>query len=378
MNLIITQARTRLLVSHPFFGAIALGLKLVETTEVPTMATDGRSLLFNPDFIEKRGVVETTGVLAHEVMHVVFKHHLRRAHRDPMKYNVAADYAVNATINTIFTLPDDHLFDAKYINWSTENIYADLPDEDTSELAGLSVDWGQVTDLTTNADGTKATPAELSAIEETLDSKIFAAAQTAKNMGNLPSSVAKIIDDMRKPQVHWPTYIRRALGGEIPDDYTWAKLNRKWFSGYGIYMPAILKFGAGDIVVIVDTSGSVNRNEQQQFLGEMSFLSAELGANSITVIGCDAAVQTVETYNPGETIRTLDATGGGGTRAKPAFDYLAEYGYTPNAVIYFTDGGIFDLHELTPPNYDVIWATTEPMTPPFGECIPIEISELAA
>jgi len=262
------------------------------------------------------------------------------------------------------------LHDEQYKDWSTERIYDNLPDD--PEGPG----WGMVVDLV-GEDGRPLDEATRSAIMDQLDAKIFEAAQVAKSAGKLPAGIDAFVDTMRKPKVYWPDYIRRALGGEIPDDYTWKTLNRKWFTGYEIYMPGTLKHGAGDVVAIIDTSASVRSEEQEQFLGELSSICADIGANSITVIGCDADFQSVETYNPGEEIRVLDTTGGGGTCAKPAFDYLDEHGYTPNAVIYFTDGGIFDLDSLTPPNYDVIWASTCPMAPPFGEYIPIKIAEAA-
>lgn len=370
----MTKARTKLLLNQPFFGSIALGLRLIESTDLPTMATDGKSIQYNPKFVDEIGLELTVGVIAHEVMHVVMKHHLRRSNRDPDKWNMAADYAINdVLLSSGVKLPEDRLYDEKYKNWSTERIYEDLPDNTEGQGQG----WGFVIDLS-GEDGKPLSAAEAKAIGDLLDAKIFEAAQVAKSAGKLPAGIEALVDKMRKPQVYWPDYIRRALGGEIPDDYTWKTLNRKWFTGYDIYMPGTLKYGAGHVVAIIDTSGSVVKKEQEQFLGELSSICADIGAESITVIGCDAAVQTVETYAAGEKINTLDTTGGGGTCAKPAFDYLDEYGYTPNAVIYFTDGGIYDLDTIEPPPYDVIWASTGEIKPHFGEVIPIEILEEAA
>ena len=371
MNQTMTKARTKLLLNQPFFGSIALGLKLIESTDLPTMATDGKSIQYNPEFVEQIGLDQTIGVIAHEVMHVVMKHHLRRGGRDPDKWNAACDYAINDAIKHTFKLPEDGLIDEKYKDWASEKIYEHLPD------SFMTPKWGYVIDMT-GENGKPLSPSEIKQISDMLDSKIFEAAQVAKQAGKLPSSIEAMVDEMRTPQVYWPDYIRRALGGEMPDDYTWQRLNRKWFTGYDIYMPATQKFGVGDLVCIVDSSGSVMKREQEQFLGELSSIASDLGANSITVIACDAAVQSVETYNPGEQINAINTSGGGGTCAKPAFDYLDEHGYTPNAVIYFTDGGIWDLNDLTPPPYDVIWASTAPMEPPFGEYIPIKILEKAA
>jgi hypothetical protein len=45
-NLKIARAKTQLVLKHPFFGSIAMGLNFVETDAVPTMATDGKSILW--------------------------------------------------------------------------------------------------------------------------------------------------------------------------------------------------------------------------------------------------------------------------------------------------------------------------------------------
>jgi hypothetical protein len=79
---IITKARARLLVRAPFIGSISLGLAWVNAPDIGTMATDGRSVWFNPEWCERHGVEKTMGVIAHEVLHVVNRHHLRRGERE--------------------------------------------------------------------------------------------------------------------------------------------------------------------------------------------------------------------------------------------------------------------------------------------------------
>lgn len=379
MTDIMAKARTRLLLTQPFFGSICLNLHLKETTDIPTMATNGKTLMFNREFVERIGLDQAIGVLCHEVMHVVMKHHLRLGSRDPEKWNVATDYVINETIKDSVSLPSEGLFNDKYKDWSAERVYDDLPDD---VCEGLDPRWdiGGVVQLTKD-DGRPLSEAEKQIEADRQDSKTFAAAKLAKSVGKLPAGLEAMIEDMRKPVIDWRDLIRRSLGGDIPDDYTWTKLNRKWFTGYGIYMPASQKFGIGELVAINDTSGSVKTDELEQFLGELSCIASDLSASSITVIGCDATVQSVEHYNPGEQIRTLDCTGRGGTCAAPAFQYLEEYGYQPDTIIYFTDGGIFDLADCKDPGCDVIWAVTcdpENFNPPFGDVVACQIQEQTA
>src|SRR6202007_1599576 len=92
---IITKARARLLVRAPFIGSISLGLLWGNASDIRPMATDGRRIWFNPDWCEGHGVEKTMGVIAHEVFHVVNRHHLRRGERDAKLWNVAADLLIN-------------------------------------------------------------------------------------------------------------------------------------------------------------------------------------------------------------------------------------------------------------------------------------------
>jgi hypothetical protein len=52
---------------RPFFGTLCLRLKLVPG-DLPTMATDGSKIVYNPDFVEQLEPAELEGTLAHEVM----------------------------------------------------------------------------------------------------------------------------------------------------------------------------------------------------------------------------------------------------------------------------------------------------------------------
>ena len=67
-SLRIQKARTSLILDHPFFGSLLFRLKGRECRTIPTMATDGVSLFYNPDFVETLNSATLAGTLAHEVM----------------------------------------------------------------------------------------------------------------------------------------------------------------------------------------------------------------------------------------------------------------------------------------------------------------------
>jgi hypothetical protein len=70
----IQKARTALLLDHPFFGTLLFRLGARALTSIATMATDGVSLYFNPEFVDSLSSAELIGVLAHETMHPALQH----------------------------------------------------------------------------------------------------------------------------------------------------------------------------------------------------------------------------------------------------------------------------------------------------------------
>ena len=120
----IQKARTTFLLDHPFFGSLLFRLKGREHRSIPTMATDGVSLYYNPEFVDTLNSATLAGVLAHEVMHPALQHHVRRSGRDPKRWNEACDYAINPLLlDAGLSLPDGVLVDHRFRGMSAEQIY---------------------------------------------------------------------------------------------------------------------------------------------------------------------------------------------------------------------------------------------------------------
>lgn len=126
---IMTAARSRLVRRNPFFGSLALRLKIEEHPKASTMATDGEAIYYNPEWVEQLGVPAAAAVIAHEVLHVALCHHLRRGERDPGLWNQACDYAINLTLHDsgmFRELPEEGLLDPQYRGKAADTIYAEL------------------------------------------------------------------------------------------------------------------------------------------------------------------------------------------------------------------------------------------------------------
>lgn len=371
----IARAKTRLLIRQPFFGSCALSLAFVESQEIETMATDGRSIFYSADFIDEHTEEEIRGVIAHEVLHVVFKHMLRRGERDKDRWNVACDYAINDIILSAqekdkngdyapaFVLPEGGLHDKQYADLSAEAIYDRLPANASDNAAG----WGMVLDMT-NPDGSELSDAEKKMAEADVEQKVFIAAASAKAVGKLPAQIEQLVERMKRSQVDWRDVLRRFVGGDQPDDYSWSRPHRKAYHQYQMVMPSVDKIGTGDVVIAIDTSASVSANELAHFLGEMNAISDELSPRSITVIACDTEVQYTKTYEQGEVIDNFSAKGRGGTRVRPVFNYIAEHQLAVDNLVYLSDLEVSD-YPNDAPDYPVLWVGTNDRTPeaPFGE-----------
>ena len=84
-----------------FSGVLSVGdVKFVDY--LPTAATNGRDVMYNPEFVDKiTDDKELNFIVLHEALHKAFQHMMlwkKLWKESPMLANMAADYVVNATI----------------------------------------------------------------------------------------------------------------------------------------------------------------------------------------------------------------------------------------------------------------------------------------
>lgn len=418
----LTRARTQLLLNQPFFGTLCLRLKLVPGV-LPTMATDGRRIVYDAAFVEQLKLPELEAVLAHEVMHCALGHHCRRGERDPALWNQAADLAINPIlVSNGFTLPSGALLDPAFDNLSAEEIYARMlqrsRDESSAQPestpqppnAGSGADagqgsqgqqmqesgsgaqppsapmqdaggseagnqlcspgaFGEVWDAT-DEQGNPASQAENSRQQHEWSIAADQALRASKACGREPINLARPLNESRQSKQDWRALLRDFVAATAPSDYRWMPPNRRYVAS-GLYLPSVERSGVGTIVVAVDTSGSIGEEELEQFAGEITAISDEARPESIHVVYCDAAVQSFQEFGPSEPIH-LEPTGGGGTDFRPVFDWVNENQIAPVCLIYLTDLCCHSFPQV--PEYPVLWVTDSRRTAPFGETIRISHS----
>jgi predicted metal-dependent peptidase len=119
-------------------------------------------------------------------------------------------------------------------------------------------------------------------------------------------------------------------------------------------------------VIVIDSSGSVDEELLNTFLGEVNFLMSLISNYQIELLVCDDKVHSHKTFYSGESL-DVSLKGGGGTSFKPAFTFVEENFDDVKLLLYFTDlDGKFPSEV---PNYDVKWVSSQIKKIPFGSII---------
>jgi len=347
-----------------FYASILYQMPMVIKNDINTMATDGTSIFYNEEFTDALTEPQLDGVKVHEALHRVLKHHLRMGKRDHQLWNIACDYAINPIIlASDLVLPDGALVDARFKDMSAEKIYDILQSEskdqpqDGNGVGGGSGQpqpqaWG-------NVDAPQGmSEDQVKQQEATIDAQTMMAVSSVKNRGEIPSSIKDIIKAMERSQIDWVDVLRRFVGGDQPQDFSYRRPNRRQWYLNEVITPTSNMVGCGHVVVAIDTSGSVRNKELSYFLGELNEITKNSGAESVTVIQCDADVQKVVRYEKGEDIEQFEVKGRGGTRVMPVFDYIDKENIKVDNFIYFTDMGIFD-YPTSDVGYPILWVSSD-------------------
>ncbi|MBC7219390.1 MAG: hypothetical protein H5T49_04580 [Hadesarchaea archaeon] len=425
----IIRARVQLLLKHPFFGVLATYLEPKPTQLGPYcggMGTDGKFLYYQPDKIVNIPPGQIEGIISHELMHVALGHLWRRDTRDPFRWNLATDYAVNPIVRKSFSLPEWVLYDKRYEGKCAEEIYELLseykcpkcgckrirgakykstkrddgdfdvevgfrcdgcghgweeyhtvqpedfggypvPFEEVEGDFPTTLDDHSVWDRTKEANGVDPkTKAER--LEQEWKRRTVRAAQIAKNQGRLPAGLERFIEDLLYPKLGWRQLLWQyttKVRGMRPD---WRKPSKKWIQ-YGIYYPTKRERRL-NAAVAVDTSGSISEEELKEFLSEIRGILSTFRSFRVRLLACDAEVHTDITATSLEDFDSfrVNIKGGGGTSFIPVFEAIKNE--KVQVLVYLTDG--YGDYPSEAPGFDVVWVISrggDPKRPPFGRVI---------
>ncbi|WP_456444431.1 vWA domain-containing protein [Thiolapillus sp.] len=418
----LAAARTRLILDKPFLGALVLRLPMQAASPewCPTTGTDARHFYYNPEYIASLTLAQTQFMLAHEALHCALSHFSRRAHRVLHRWNLACDYAINPLLVDEGLIPPyDSLIMDEYKGMTAEEIYPLLQEDDNQETidqhlydqdsdgsgdggedgepppdnpppeprqekeqqqqpkdndgsngtGGQNQPGGESNDQTRPGESSQPpplTPEERDTLEVQWQQRMAGAAQQAIQAGKMDGAMARMIDHLLQPRLPWRMLLARYMTSVARDDYSYMRPSRR--SQGDAILPS-LHSSQVDIVVALDTSGSIKDRDIQEFLSEISALKGQMRAR-VTLIPCDAQIADGAPwiFEPWEELKLqTEISGGGGTDFRPVFQWVDKQGMKPEILVYFSDlAGQFP--ELAP-SYPVLWLVKGKEKPPWGQRI---------
>jgi len=354
----VITARVGLLLRHPWFGNMATRLRVQPCDGwCPTAATDGRNLFYNSQFFDKLTTKQIEFVIAHEILHCVFDHILRRDDRDPTLYNVACDYKVNNSLvrDRIGDKPDIDIYqDFKYDGWTSEEIYDELYEQadkiDLDELGKMldeHVDWEKEQENGGNGNDKKDgngngrprySREELEKIRDEIKENMISAAQSA-GAGNVPGDVERMVKDLTEPKMDWREILQQQIQSTIKNDFTFARPSRKGWH-MGAVLPGQNFDETIDICIALDMSGSIGDDQARVFLSEVKGIMDQYEDYNIKIWCFDTEVYNEDTFtaDDGRDMLEYEIKGGGGTDFMANWTYMKDQDFVPKKFIMFTDG----------------------------------------
>jgi len=194
--------------------------------------------------------------------------------------------------------------------------------------------------------------------------RMAGAAQSAMQAGKLGEDMARLVDFLLQPELPWRALLARYMTAVARDDYSYTRPNPR--RGDPAIYPS-LRSSQVDIMVAIDTSGSISDSEMQEFISEIDAVKGQMRAR-ITLHACDSelANEGPWVYEPWDEFqKPQNMAGGGGTSFVPVFDWAERQDRYPDLLVYFTDAqGQFPKSE---PNFPVIWLVKGKASIPWGQ-----------
>jgi len=352
---------------HPFFEALFLMAPLELTDSLPTAATDGERLYFNPAFVERLSYGALAGLVVHELLHCALLHVPRRGERDRLLWNIAADIHVNGVIRGLrhLELPEGGVEEPKLAHLPVEEIYEKLLTSTNTKRALGLVD---LLDVPATDDGSLRDAIDrLGTFWGDAVERARAVALSAR-AGTMPAGIDRLINEVHSPGLDWQSMLWRFMV-RTPDDFVGFDRRFYW---QGLYIDS-LDGESVDVDVCVDTSGSVDDGQLRTFLAEVRGILNAYPTVRCRLYYCDAACTGPFNVHADRALPV--ATGGGGTNFAPFFSATAvphgERSTGPRVAIYLTDG--YGFFPKVAPDRPVLWVVTPGGQAakefPFGEVV---------
>ena len=355
-------------------SVLMLGDRVIDNGMTNTAATDGRDEWYNSDFVDTLIDAELRALIIHECKHKMYKH-LTTWEWVAIKYghsltNQAMDYVINLEIvdenpDDFCKLPACALLDVKYRGMTTAQVanalHQDQQQQQQQQKDGNSIPTGSGTPDNTppeegqSAGGNKSggmddhdwdgakemTADEQSQLAKEIDEAVRQGALAASKMGKGGNTD---FGDLLKPQVDWREALREFITSTCAgSDYqSWRQPHRKYL-GHEMYMPIGISERVEELVLAIDTSGSIGRRVLTKFMSEVKSVCDVVKPDRVRILYWGSTVVADEVYENqlDGIVKSTKPVGGGGTDATCVPDYMRANKIKPQAAIMLTDGHVW-------------------------------------
>jgi len=354
----------KLFTQEPFFSHFFTGLIKKVSDEIDTLAVgyhNGLVILYiNPEFwTERLNTIDyKIGGIKHEILHIVLKHIFRyKQFNHKTIFNIAADLVVNQYVAPdqlikgavlLENFPELNLETHEHINYYYNellNLYQKFSSGDNKEDGENNQAWQNLKRLLDQANENQQrhnfwknidelSSAERDIIESAINQGLENTLQRIKSedFGKLPAGLQQYLKEFElsmTPNVNWKRILNIFTNSSSRTRVrnTLKRPSKRYGTNPGIKVHKKQK-----ILVAIDTSGSIDMGELQDFFNELYHIWRQ-GAD-IMVVECDTKIHRKYAYS-GKTPETV--SGGGGTSFDAPLIFANEE-YRPDALIYFTDG----------------------------------------
>jgi len=380
------------LMRHPetalYAGVMMMGESEVVDSEI-TAYTDGVNKKYGRKFLSTvcRDQLEVNGLVLHENLHVALRQliHNRDLFKENRKLaNMAADYVVNGIIMSIHDknlvkLPKGGLYDMRFVDMSMREVYRILKEESESGGGGGgdggdgggSESGGSDYEFDEHDINGDASEEDVQKMSDDIDRALREGALLA---GRLGVDIPRVVKDALKPTVNWREALRDFVSASCrgKDEYTWRKFNRRMLAN-DLYLPSVENETIGEVLIAIDTSGSIGQQQINEFATELSSICESVEPDMVRVLWWDTKVhgeQKFTSQDYGRIGSLLKPKGGGGTRVSSVSDYINKNKISAECVIVFTDGYL-ESNVTWSVSSPTLWlvTTNRSWTPPSGKLV---------
>jgi predicted metal-dependent peptidase len=359
------------IMGHPRYTALAGVLMIGEKTiedDIPTACTNGRDVKYGRAFVDGLTDAELRGLVLHEDEgHKLYRHLTTWRWMydiDPHLANCACDYVINIKIvddnrqDGFATLPEGGLVDERFRGMDSAQVFNILRKEQEEQQSQDSQDnesEGDDEPSSSPGGGGSAgldehdwegaqslSDEEQRELARDIDEAIRQGAMAAGKMGGTGN---RDLDELLQPQVDWREVLREFIQTTCAgNDYsTYARPNRRLMS-QGIIMPSGISEQVGELVIAIDTSGSIGQRELTAFLSEVKGVCDTVKPDKLRLLYWGSSVVGDEAYDMHDLDNLVKSTkpmGGGGTNVNCVTQYMADESIRPQACIVLTDGYLY-------------------------------------